>query len=145
MMKCTSAGIVALSKEDGHEWKVLLIHHRGYEKFWSCPKGHIEPQETEAQAAQRELKEETNLDIVRFLQQEPIIEEFCYTKNERSISKKVAYFVAEVTGELIIQDEEEIAGSKWVSLPEALELIAHPTGRETIRAVQEILESTFKK
>lgn len=42
--------------------KVLLVHHNGFDK-WVPPGGHIEPGDTFAQAAVREVKEETGLDV----------------------------------------------------------------------------------
>lgn len=42
--------------------KVLLVHHNGFDK-WVPPGGHIEPGDTFAQTAVREVKEETGLDV----------------------------------------------------------------------------------
>lgn len=42
--------------------KVLLVHHRGFNK-WVPPGGHIEEDETPDQAVIREYKEEVGLDI----------------------------------------------------------------------------------
>lgn len=39
--------------------KLLLVHHRLH--GWSCPGGHVEPGESPAQAATRELLEETSI------------------------------------------------------------------------------------
>ena len=42
--------------------KVLLVQqHQG---FWGFPKGHVENGETEIQTAIREVKEETNIDVI---------------------------------------------------------------------------------
>ena len=45
-----------------HKNKVLLIHHKKFDK-WLPPGGHIDPNETPDQAAIREVKEETGLSI----------------------------------------------------------------------------------
>ena len=45
--------------EDG---KVLLVHHRGFDK-WVPPGGHIEAGDTFHEAAAREVREETGLDV----------------------------------------------------------------------------------
>lgn len=53
----------ALIIEDG---KVLLARHHDLtigERYWCMPGGGVEPGESPEQAAVRELKEETNLDI----------------------------------------------------------------------------------
>jgi 8-oxo-dGTP pyrophosphatase MutT (NUDIX family) len=42
--------------------KVLLVHHNGFDK-WVPPGGHIEPNDTFASAAAREVFEETGLEV----------------------------------------------------------------------------------
>lgn len=42
--------------------RVLLVHHNGFNK-WTPPGGHIEEEETAAEAVVREWKEETGLDV----------------------------------------------------------------------------------
>lgn len=44
------------------EGKVLLVHHNGFDK-WVPPGGHIEPEDTFASAATREIEEETGLEV----------------------------------------------------------------------------------
>lgn len=53
-----------------HEDKVLLHFHKKIKK-WLPPGGHIEANETPPEAARREAKEETGLDIA-FIEQENI-------------------------------------------------------------------------
>jgi 8-oxo-dGTP pyrophosphatase MutT (NUDIX family) len=132
-----SSGIIPLSKESG-EWRVFLIAHYGYEKYWGCPKGHVEQNETDRQAAERELTEETNLEIVRFLHEDPIYEEFEYIKEGKSVLKRILFFAAEVRGSVILQKQEIVAG-KWFLLPEAIEKTIHSQGKTTLMRVLEIL------
>jgi 8-oxo-dGTP pyrophosphatase MutT (NUDIX family) len=51
-----------------HENRVLLHYHEKLGK-WLPPGGHLEPNETPSEAARREVKEETGLEIV-FIEQE---------------------------------------------------------------------------
>lgn len=41
--------------------KLLMVHHRKLDK-WAAPGGHVEPDETPAEAALREVYEETGID-----------------------------------------------------------------------------------
>jgi len=132
-----SSGIIPLAKRSG-EWKVFLIQYRGYEQFWGCPKGHLEPKETHQEAACRELKEETSLEVLRFLHEEPILEEFHWFKNGERRHKRVLIYLAEVTGDVFLQ-KEEIVGGEWFSLPEAIEKVAHQEGKATLRKAQRLM------
>src|ERR1700722_11935315 len=111
-----SFGIIPLIQE-GDEWKVLLILHRGG-RHWAFPKGHGNVGETHQEAAQRELKEETGLDIEKLLRETPLIENYRFRRKNEIVSKTVYYFPAIVTGQLKLQ-KEEIQESKWVPLKEA--------------------------
>mgnify|MGYP004419555925 CR=1 FL=1 len=57
-----SCGAIVYRKFHGNT-EILLIRHikSGY---WSFPKGHVEGNETEAETAIREIKEETNIDVL---------------------------------------------------------------------------------
>ena len=134
-----AAGIIPLSKQKGH-WKVFLISHRGYEEYWSCPKGHPKPGEMPQDAACRELKEETNLEVQRLISKDPLIEEFTFVKEGQTILKKVLFFVAEVQGTIQLQHEEIVDG-RWFTLQEAIEITQHKEGKATLRQVQKILDS----
>jgi bis(5'-nucleosidyl)-tetraphosphatase len=132
-----SAGIVPLRKE-GNGWRVFLIRYRGYEQFWGCPKGHLEPTETHQEAAFRELKEETGLQVKRLLSDTPILEAFYWLKKGERLLKQVLFFMAEVEGIIRLQKEEIIEG-QWFTLAEAIEKIVHPEGKTTIKRVEHIL------
>jgi 8-oxo-dGTP pyrophosphatase MutT (NUDIX family) len=62
----TSAGAIIL-REIGGELKIALAHHKNSEKEWVLPKGHVEPGETIAQAALREIHEEAGLTQVQLI------------------------------------------------------------------------------
>ncbi len=55
---------------DSAERCILLVHHRT--QGWSCPGGHLEPGETPAAAAERELVEETGVTATP-LSQHPVV------------------------------------------------------------------------
>lgn len=59
-MKELEAGAVVV-RRDGSEPQVLLVTAKDNPSLWLFPKGHIEPGETPAEAARRELKEEAGV------------------------------------------------------------------------------------
>lgn len=125
-----SYGIVPLSWREG-QWKVLLIQH-SHAKYWGLPKGHAEKDETPLQTAIRELFEETHLNIVRFFSESTLDEHYHYTVQHQLVHKKVVFFVAEVEGELQLQ-EEEVSGAQWLSFNEALLKLTYETDRSICR------------
>lgn len=110
-----SFGIIPLKLSKG-EWQTLLIqHHQGH---WAFPKGHADPHEVPYEAAVRELREETALQVAHLLDIPPIEEEYFFRAGPDLVHKKVLYFAAQVTGEVIIQ-QQEITDYKWLPLKDA--------------------------
>ncbi len=131
-----SFGVVPLSKATGY-WHVFLIQHQKA-RYWGFPKGHAEPGETAKETAIRELKEETNLDIVQFFSEKPLTEQYRFKIEGRVIYKKVSYFVAEVGGKVALQ-EKEIQNGIWVPFPEAIDKVTHQEGKAILLQVEKIL------
>jgi 8-oxo-dGTP pyrophosphatase MutT (NUDIX family) len=133
-----SYGIIPLQKI-GDEWKVFMIQHRNYEQYWTCPKGRVEEGESPEETAIRELTEETGLTVHRFLQNEPLLEEFYWTNNGKIQLKRIHFFVAEVKGHVQIQHEEIVHG-EWVPLTQSAERVIHPEGKATLKQVEHIAQ-----
>ena len=131
-----SFGVVPLSQKRG-QWEVFLIQHKGG-RYWGFPKGHSEGRETPQQAAFRELKEEKNLDIVRCIQEKPLVEQYQFLIEGKRIFKRVFYFIAEVSGEIQLQ-QEEIQDGIWLPFPEALEKVTHSEGKAILAQAAKIL------
>lgn len=129
MQKETSYGIIPLQKKN-NKWEVLLVQpHQGW---WGIPKGHADPGETEQEAAERELNEETGLHVAKYLRQEPILERYRFFLRKQFIDKTVIYFLAEVTGHVTLQ-AEELKSSQWLPLEQAIDLATY---KETKRVLQ---------
>jgi len=131
-----SFGVIPLRRKKGL-WEVFLVFHK-HAKYWGFPKGHAEENEMPEEAACRELKEETNLKIVRYLAKEPLTEQYRFTHEHRFIVKRVYYFIAEVSGNVKLQ-ESEIGGGQWLDLKEAMAQITHPEGRMLLMQVSQLL------
>lgn len=125
-----SCGIVPLRKVKG-EWQVLLIQH-GSAGYWGFPKGHGEPGESAVETAIRELQEETNLTIKKFLSEAKLETHYFFSKQGKTIRKTVFFFVAEVKGKLQLQ-VSELSGARWVPLETAEEHITYETDKSIFR------------
>ena len=114
-----SAGAVVID-----EGTCLLIR-RGHE--WAFPKGHIEQGEGPADAARREVREETGIEIAVDVGLGFTRYEF-RSNNKTRNRKQVDWFLAHrVGGE--IAHEPIFAEAKFVSLDEASRLLTHEADR----------------
>jgi bis(5'-nucleosidyl)-tetraphosphatase len=136
MIEEQSFGIIPLSRRSGI-WYVLLIQH-AHGKYWGFPKGHAEAGETHRASAERELKEETNLEVVKYLSTEPLMEAYSFTHKLGPVSKKVFYFVAEVQGKIVLQ-AHEVQDARWVKFEHAHNEVTHPEAKAIVEQVAKIL------
>lgn len=135
MIHDESFGIVPLIYESA--WNVLLVLHRAG-SYWGFPKGHREEGESDLQAAQRELLEETGLRLVKVLHEPPFHETYQFRRGKDRIVKGVSYFPALVCGEIQLQTRE-VADAKWLTLPHALQQLTYEQARRVLQQVQEVL------
>lgn len=131
-----SFGVVPLRKSSVG-WEVFLIQH-AKSRYWGFPKGHGEEGESPQEAAIRELKEETNLDIVQILREEPFEERYTFRIEGQQVHKQVLYFAAEVAGTVQLQ-AHEVQNGMWVSLEEAMYRLTHVESKSILKQVTAIL------
>ncbi len=117
-----SAGAVVID-----EGACLLIR-RGHE--WAFPKGHIEQGEGPGDAARREVREETGIEIA--LDDGLGFTRYEFKSNNGTRNRKqVDWFLAHRVGGEIAQ-EPIFAEAKFVSLEEGLRLLTHAADRGTL-------------
>jgi 8-oxo-dGTP pyrophosphatase MutT (NUDIX family) len=131
-----SFGIIPFQQIRG-TWQVLLVLHR-LGRHWSFPKGKGLPNEAPIDAAQRELKEETNLDTEQILAPFPLLERYRFERGRETVDKTILFFPALVRGEIQHQ-EEEIEEVQWVPLDQALEQLSFEEARVVLRAAMKYL------
>lgn len=112
---------------------LLILQTNG---FWSLPKGHMEPFESEEETALRELKEETGLSAVIC---SGFREMVSYPMSGGRI-KQVVFFPGLVSGEVILQTSEAV-DFRWVTLEEAKAFL-HPDFSVTIDRAHAFLEAS---
>ncbi len=108
-----SCGCIIL--KDGN---VLVIgaHDQNGVLYWSFPKGHKEPGETDIETALRETKEEVGLDV-RIVDDEPL--RTWHLVHNGTVNKEVVLFISEATSDKVIPQEGEVEVAKWVKVSEA--------------------------
>jgi 8-oxo-dGTP pyrophosphatase MutT (NUDIX family) len=128
----TSAGGVVFRRANGDHALFLLI--RDSYRNWGLPKGHLEAGEEAADAALREVAEETGLtDLVL---RAPIQEiDWFFRFRRRLIHKTCAFFLMEsVVGEPCPQRDEGITACRWLPFDAALKTVSYANAREVLSA-----------
>jgi bis(5'-nucleosidyl)-tetraphosphatase len=119
-------------------FKVLLLKHRlGH---WDFPKGHVKLNETEAETALREIKEESGLKVTLDLNFRETIN---YSPKSK-VSKDVVYFVGhcdERETKNLTPQQSEIAEAKFVLLDQAEDIITFASGKEVFRKALNYMNS----
>ena len=119
-----SAGAVVYTKtEDGIKY-VIIESVGGVHGF---PKGHIEPGETEKEAALREIREEVGLrvrlnDRFRVVKEHPL-------PRKTGVMKRVVYFLAEYEDQDIVYQKSEVANAGLYSFDEASRMFEYESDR----------------
>ncbi|NGX57362.1 MAG: putative mutator protein MutT4 [Chlamydiae bacterium] len=126
-------GVIPLQLRDG-KWYTFIIHRTKSGGFWEFPKGHLDEGETQLQAAERELKEETGLELMYLVHKEPLVESYRYEIEGDTRSKQVYYYLAIVQGEVQLQ-RSEVDDGKWVPLEEAVDHVTYETSRSLCEKV----------
>lgn len=108
---------------------------------WGLPKGHIEGGETPAQAALREVAEETGLHELSMVTQLPTIDWY-FRDRGRLIHKFCHFFLVEcVSGEPEPQLAEGITACVWRDADVAIRTVSYSNAREVMRAAAHWLAS----
>ena len=132
----TSAGGV-IYRWSGAVPHILLI--RDAYQHWGFPKGHVEQGETPADAALREVREETGLGHLVLGPRLETIDWF-FRARGRLVHKYCHFYLIESpTGDTSPQHDEGITDCRWVPLSDALEQISYDNAREVLRLAAEAL------
>jgi len=143
LMKDESFGIIPLREVGFCRYQVLLISHKNGD-FWGFPKGHAEKGESPQEAARRELKEETGLDVIDFWDHSPLIEEYSFEKDGQKVEKTVTFFLASVSSDLKFQSDEIHEGA-FFDLEEAHLKLTYPEAKKILDEVRIFLFNYNKK
>ena len=106
---------------------VLMIKH-SLQSRHSFPKGHVEAGESEVRTAQREVFEETSVNI-------KITEKFrqpVYYRPRPGVKKEVVYFTALTRQTEICGREGEVAKVEWVPVEKAIGLLTHGNDKKVL-------------
>ncbi len=114
--------------------------HRS-ERFWSFPKGHKEGNETDEEAALREVREEVGLEV-EIIDPEPILMEYDIIAEEGNrnhipvgerIHKTVKLYFAKPLSDTVVMQEAEVENAEYVPFAEVAEKLTFPAAKDAWR------------
>jgi 8-oxo-dGTP pyrophosphatase MutT (NUDIX family) len=129
-----SAGGVVVRRIKG-VWHVAAIHPRGRRPgLWALPKGNIDPGETPAETAVREVHEETG--VVGKLDEKLGDVKYTYTWDGERIFKIVSFFLVRYSsgrlGDIHPPMDIEVDEARWLPIEEAPKLLAYGGERQMV-------------
>ncbi|MFZ2390772.1 MAG: NUDIX domain-containing protein [Minisyncoccales bacterium] len=120
--KSTIAGGVVINEYD----EVIVVNQRG--GSWSLPKGHIEKNETELEAAIREIYEESgvkNLELIKTLGSYER-----YGLYDQSSLKTRTIFLFKTVKQNLNPVDPDNPEALWIHKNKASEMLTHPKDKE---------------
>lgn len=136
-LKSDCFGIVPLTYRAGY-WEVFLVRHLNG-GHWSFPKGHEEKGESPKETAERELKEETGMEVICYLDTPYVVEKYQFHHEGILVDKTVRFYLAEVTPSYTLQ-AEEIVEAKWLPINEIVEYVTFEEERKLYLSVIDLLK-----
>jgi 8-oxo-dGTP pyrophosphatase MutT (NUDIX family) len=113
---------------------LVAVVHRPLYRDWTFPKGKLDPGETDEEAAQREVLEETSY-VCELEEELPSV----HYLDHKGRTKQVRYWKMAVrSGEFTVNDEvDELV---WVSLTDAAALLTYPHDVDVLDAFGNLFE-----
>ena len=133
-----SSGAVVFYMEEGiPEPEYLLLHYTA--GHWDFPKGNIEPGENEKQAALREIREETGITDVEFVDGFRMKIEYRYRQGKRLVLKEVVLFLAQTHTRQVILSHEHI-GFAWRNYQNAMQQLTYLNAKNLLSSARTFLQ-----
>ena len=130
MIREFSAGGVCVRRMRGRDYVAAVRVKRG--TVLALPKGHIDPGESSAEAAQREVREEAGVsgELVEKLGDV----KYWYSRDGDKVMKVVAFFLFRYLSGSVADHDHEVDSAEWVPLEDAPRLLAYKGEREMAEA-----------
>lgn len=136
MLRERSAGAVVFRSKGGKREYLVLLYPSGH---WDFPKGNLERGEAPEQTAAREVREETGLTKIRFINgfKEKIT--YYYKRGGSVVRKEVVYFLVEALSSDVKISWEHL-GYKWLEYEEAVKRVTYETSRRVLEKAEDYLK-----
>ena len=134
MLEERSAGAVLFRETESGPLILLLNYPSGH---WDFVKGKIESGETVKQTVEREIREETGISDVEFVNgfQDKI--EYYYQRSEGMVHKEVVFFLGK-TKTSAIKISHEHLGFIWLGFDDALKKLTYKNAQNVLKKIKKL-------
>ena len=134
----TSAGGLVIDRTQDTAVLIGRLDRKGT-LLWSLPKGHIEPGETAAQTAEREVREETGIHGTVLRELGTI--DYWFVVENRRVHKTVHHFLMKAVGGELSDEDIEVTEVAWVPLVDLEQRLAYADERRLARRAMRLLRT----
>jgi bis(5'-nucleosidyl)-tetraphosphatase len=134
-----SAGVIAYYEHSKHNSRRLYLMLRYPSGYWDFPKGRLEANESNREAALRELKEETGLVVDLESSFEYTVAYDFRDRDGVPVHKKVTFFVGKAISDNVVLSAEH-EESAWLSLGDALKVLTYHNARQALQLADQFLD-----
>ena len=140
-----SAGGVAFRRQDSHP-EIAIVSVKPKLR-WQLPKGIVDPGESPPVTAVREVQEEAGIETNLIKLIETIEYWYRSVKNGKPVRfhKFVHFYLLEYKGGDVLNHDHEVEESRWVSLDEAIQMLAFEGEREVVEKAREMIKTIERK
>jgi len=136
-MKECSAGTVIFNEKNGKVEYLLLHYPAGH---WDFPKGNIETGEAEVDTIRREVKEETSIDDIEFVNGFRKKITYNYKRGGRLVYKEVIFYLTK-TNAKNVKVSFEHQGYSWLNYDDAMKLLTYANAKMVLKEAKTFLSN----
>ncbi len=130
-----SAGTVLFNQNNDKIEYLLLNYPTGH---WDFPKGNIEEGEAEMETVRREIKEETSIDSIEFINGFRKKIKYNYKRREKFVYKEVIFYLSE-TKDKNVKLSFEHKDYAWLNYNDAMKLLTYKNAKIILEEVNILL------
>ncbi len=130
-----SAGAILFRKEKEKTLFLLLHYEEGH---WDFPKGHIETGEKTEETVLREVREETGITELTFIDGFKETIRYFFQTGKKRVLKFVVFYLAQTSQKKVTLSHEHV-GAEWLLYQEAVERMTFPSSRKLLRKAHSFL------
>ena len=134
MLEERSAGAILYLESPSGKLYLLLNYPSGH---WDFVKGNIEKGETFKQTTLREIKEETGIVDVSFVEGFENKVEYHYQRDGELVHKEVVFFLAKTETEHVEISHEHL-GFTWLKFDDVMKKVTYKTAQSLLKKVNEL-------